>query len=79
MLITGTITENPIQAASARKNEIPEVRDPVLQQDRILLKIETSGMSGAVLKSYFSFFQRGTGVILADDPWRVFIELGKNI
>ncbi len=42
-------------------------------------QIETSGMSVAVLKSYFAFFQRGTGVILADDPWRVFIELGKNI
>ena len=27
----------------------------------------------------FAFFQRGKGVILADDPWRVFIELGKNI
>ena len=52
--------------------------DPVLQQDRILLKIETSGNSDAVLKSYFSFFQRGTGVILAHDPWRVFIELGKK-
>ena len=36
-------------------------------------------MSDAFLKSYFAFFQRGTGVILADDPWRVFIELGKNI
>ncbi len=41
MLITGTITEKPIQAARDRKNEIPEVPDPVLQQDRILIKIET--------------------------------------
>jgi len=68
MLITGTITEKPIQAASDWKNEIPEVPYPVLQQDRILLKIETSVMSGAVLKSYFAFFQRGTVVILAHDP-----------
>ena len=32
-------------------------------------------MSDAFLKSYFAFFQRGTGVILAHDPWRFFIEL----
>ena len=35
-------------------------------------------MSVAVFKSYFAFFQRGTGVILAANPWRVFIELGKK-
>ena len=36
-------------------------------------------MSVAVLKSYFAFFLWGTGVILAHDPWRLFIELGRNI
>ena len=41
--------------------------DPDFQEDRILLKIENAGMSVAVFKSYFAFFQRGTGVILADD------------
>ena len=36
-------------------------------------------MSVAVLKSYFAFFQRGTGVILVMIQGDFFIELRKNI
>ena len=58
--------KKPFNTACDRKSEITKVPDPVL------LKIETSRMSFAVFKSYFAFFQRGTGVILAHDPWSFF-------
>ena len=57
MPITGTITENPIQAVSDRKSEITEVPDPDFQEDRSYSKMKLQGCLLPFLNPILLFFK----------------------